>query len=171
MHKLAEWLGCWAGEEAMRNLLVGVGGGLWRLFRRPTQTVSEGEPMSEGKKFDPMRPVQTRKGKPARILCADLRGGHYPVVAAVSNADGNEYVETFTAEGRRDDCDTSDKNGCDLINVPQRLTFWTNLYRNAEGTHSWVGGGFATQEDARTCAQHVVTQAVYVGPILIEHEA
>jgi hypothetical protein len=173
MHKLAEWLGCWAGEEVMRNLLVGVGGGLWRLFRRPTQTISEGEPMSEQKKFDPMKPVQTRDGRPARILATDLRNTDYPIAAVIASGEGSELttgLNTFTADGFHDLGSRPGLNGSDLVNVPQKVCFWTNLYRNAEGTHSWVGGGFATQEDARSCAQHVVTQAVYVGPILIEHE-
>jgi hypothetical protein len=154
----------------MRNLLVGVGGGLWRLFRRPTQTISEGKPMSEQKKFDPMKPVQTRDGRPARILCTDLHADVYTIAAAVLGPDGKETLDIYTTEGFQDKADVLGRNPLDLVNVPQKVCFWTNLYRNAEGTHSWVGGGFATQEDARSCAQHVVTQAVYVGPILIEHE-
>jgi hypothetical protein len=170
MHKLAEWLGCWAGEEVMRNLLVGVGGGLWRLFRRPTQTISEGEPMSEQKKFDPTKPVCRRDGRPARVLCADLEGSVYTIAAAVKEEDGTEMVDTYTLAGFQDLKDMTGANQNDLVNVPQRVTFWTNLYRNAENTHCWTAGGFKSEEDARSCAGYAGVTIHYVGPLKIDAE-
>jgi hypothetical protein len=188
---VAEYLGGWVGEEVMRNLLVGVGGGLWRLFRPTppvkevltevagrlvwlpeveTNDVSEGKPMSEPRKFDPSKPVERRDRLPARILCADFRGKSYSIVAAVLHENGEEVVDTYTADGLQDYNDLSGKNDYDLVNVPERVSFWTNLYRNNENTHCWTAGGFATEENARSCANHAGSTQHYVGPIKVDAE-
>lgn len=66
--------------------------------------------------FDPTKPVRTRDGRPARILCTDLGCVRHPIVAAYTNPSGAEIVNTYTAEGfcfhgaRRSDAD--------LVNIP-----------------------------------------------------
>lgn len=83
--------------------------------------------------FDPTKPVQTRDGRKARILCVDRlvgddetsQGLHpEPIVALVTSHDGSyEYTETFSADGHwLDDGDASD----DLVNVPESK--WLNVY-------------------------------------------
>jgi len=67
--------------------------------------------------FDPTKPVQTRDGRPARILCIDARGD-LPIIALVgAPAPGeSEYVQRYTADGR------GYRNALlhhDLINVPE----------------------------------------------------
>ena len=41
-------------------------------------------------KFDPSRPVQTRDGRKARIVCVDMKRDHYPILALVENPNGLE---------------------------------------------------------------------------------
>ena len=40
-------------------------------------------------KFDPTKPVQTRDGREARIICTDVeRKGDWPIVALIKTSDG-----------------------------------------------------------------------------------
>lgn len=71
--------------------------------------------------FDPTKPVQTRDGRKARILCTDLKGREpYTIVATHRNKSDEdvEYVSTFTAEGRMFGSEQCNPN--DLVNIPQR---------------------------------------------------
>jgi hypothetical protein len=65
--------------------------------------------------IDFTKPVQTRDGRKARILCTDRTGGLYPVVGLVS--DGR--IETTTC-WMRDGTHVAGEHGLpmDLINVP-----------------------------------------------------
>jgi hypothetical protein len=76
--------------------------------------------------FDPNRPVQTRDGRPARILCTDLKGDQ-PIAAAIRGAGGNETVSEFGENGQWLVGETSDT---DLINVPEKRTVWVNIYED-----------------------------------------
>ncbi len=65
--------------------------------------------------FDPTKPIQTRDGRPARILCTDARG-HLPIVALVGTPHGPEYVQRYTVLG----CEYRNVPlPHDLINVPE----------------------------------------------------
>lgn len=76
----------------------------------------EEKPMS---RFNPNRPVQTREGLPARIICTD-RKGRYPIVALVYQADGCLAGEEVTLYYRKSGkFATSEKESrFDLVNVP-----------------------------------------------------
>ncbi len=51
------------------------------------------------KPFDPTKPVQTRDGRKARIVCMNADNSRYPIVALVT-LDGQEYPYTYTACGK-----------------------------------------------------------------------
>ena len=90
--------------------------------------------------FDPTKPVQTRDGRKARILCTDAKGGQ-PIVALVTTFDNEaEHVVRFRSDG-----------GCysrgadpvhDLINVPEVEIFELPVRRSMGGVLSAgpVGG-------------------------------
>jgi hypothetical protein len=69
------------------------------------------------REFDPNRPVQTRDGRAARVLCTDA-SGDYPVVALITQRDGRKTTSTHTATGHAgtDGLPRAD----DLVNVPAR---------------------------------------------------
>ena len=75
------------------------------------------------KPFDPTKPVQTRDGQPARIICTDRKGA-YPIVALISYT----YGEDCCGYGR--DGRFADGNQChrDLINIPEKIEGWVNVY-------------------------------------------
>jgi hypothetical protein len=72
--------------------------------------------------------VVTRDGKPARIICWDRKGKHYPIVALVEEANvEEEVIVTYTARG------TSHTNGeeyaYDLFMAPTTVEKWVNVYK------------------------------------------
>ena len=48
--------------------------------------------------FDPTKPVQTRDGRKARIICTDLNNPAFRIVAVIDHP-GGEYVETYYSNG------------------------------------------------------------------------
>lgn len=95
--------------------------------------------------FEPTKPVQTRDGRKARIICTDLQGSQ-PITAAIMER-GTEIIATFHATGiwapdSRESCH-------DLINTTEKrcIVGWMNIYDNSDD--SFIGGGiFKTREDA-----------------------
>lgn len=74
------------------------------------------------KPFDPTKPVQLEDGTPARIVCADRKGG-CPIVALIGE---QERVLTFEYDG-------SSPYGT-LVNVPEKHVRWVNIYPSAQET-------------------------------------
>lgn len=75
--------------------------------------------------FDPTKPVQTRDGRKARIICTDRKHEAYPIAALVFDEDcGEEDVEFFAADGREY---VGDDNDIDLVNVPEKVEGWVNI--------------------------------------------
>lgn len=91
------------------------------------------------KLFDPTKPVQTRDGKPARILCTDFKSNDHdlPIAAAVMLEYGNEAVCFYTVSGLFHD--NALFSSLDLVNVPveHAREFWVNFY--PEKSHSATG--------------------------------
>ncbi len=71
--------------------------------------------------FDPTKPVQTRDGRKARIICVDAAGKR-PIAALITCIDtGEEDPEVFFSDGRY--CGHDDgESRIDLINVPEEET-------------------------------------------------
>lgn len=70
-------------------------------------------------------PVQTRDGKPARIICFDCKSNRSPVIALVTMADGEETPNSYTNDGR---CHPLYEMGDDLFMVSVLHEGWVNLY-------------------------------------------
>lgn len=81
------------------------------------------------KKLDLTKPVQTRDGRPARILATDVRHAIYPVVAVVTHPDGGEAIIVATREGHYFS-DYSHPSHLDLMNVPETkvLELWVVVH-------------------------------------------
>jgi len=74
--------------------------------------------------FDLNKPVQTRDGRPARIILTDLKSD-YPILAIVDHED-SQTPETYTKEGRW--VSDHEENEQDLVNVPERTERFVNIY-------------------------------------------
>ena len=71
------------------------------------------------------KPVCTRNGRKARIICFDLKNDEYPIVAAVED-DSTETLFSYTTNGEIADGIESDK---DLMMLPEKKEGWVNVYR------------------------------------------
>lgn len=74
------------------------------------------------KTFDPTKPVQLRRGNPARIVATDAKG-RFPILALYED-EGSECPILRHANGT---CSYKD-NPYDLINVPETVELFFNLY-------------------------------------------
>lgn len=103
------------------------------------------------KPFDPTKPVQTRDGRPARIICTDSKcnysGVPQPIVAEVQVHNSSEFTLTTHNETGHlwPDCRPS---GNDLVNIPVKHTgtIWINFY---PGPYGYV---FNSKKIADECA-------------------
>ena len=75
------------------------------------------------------KPVCTRDGRPARIICFD-RKGYRKIVALVHNDYYEDEIITYTIEGHRD-C-KSINTIYDLMMAPERHEGWVNVYQGGK---------------------------------------
>ena len=71
--------------------------------------------------IDYTKPVQTRDGRPVTILSTEGRG-QYPVIGYVGK---DTAMKKWSAEGNYS---TDGDRTLDLINVPDRIECWVNVY-------------------------------------------
>lgn len=105
--------------------------------------------------FDPEKPVQTRDGRKARILCADRSGTDLPIIA-LREARGIEIVETYAADGTI--YGTGTKNDLDLINIPEKRVYerWVNVYPdNISWSHRSRVEADGYQKNGRIACIHI----------------
>ena len=74
------------------------------------------------------KPVYTRDGRKARIICFDAIGYRQPVIALITNFDGKEDIETYYLDGRFND-DINDISDYDLMMLPEKKEGWVNVYK------------------------------------------
>lgn len=81
--------------------------------------------------FDPTKPVQTRGGLKARIICTDRvsSGDLWPILALIGWNKTEEVVQSYRKDGTSGSSKEADY---DLINVPVKTSTWQNVYANAQ---------------------------------------
>lgn len=97
------------------------------------------------KPFDPTKPVQTRDGRSARIICFDRKCDNgNTIIALVNNRfNDDESITLYMSSGRMNhinDCES------DLINIPEKQTGWLNIYSD---NYCFV---YNTKDEADKCA-------------------
>ena len=100
------------------------------------------------------KPVCTRDGRKARIICFDLKNDEYPIVAAVGN-DSSETLFSYTTNGEIADGIESDK---DLMMLPEKKEGWINVYKER---------CYETKEEA---IRHIAPGTHYIDTIRVEWE-
>ena len=75
------------------------------------------------------KPVCTRDGRKARILCYDLKGAEYPIVAAVETRD--RFAESIFGYDKNGRFDHDTENNNDLMMLPEKKEGWINVYDDA----------------------------------------
>lgn len=91
-------------------------------------------------------PVQTRDGRPARIICWDRKGLPYPIVVLIDN-DGKEWLETYSRNGKFCIKENSplyleENSPLDLVMAPTKKEGWINIYPD------YTAGVYNTKEEA-----------------------
>ena len=105
-------------------------------------------------KLDPTKPVQTRGGKPVRILCADRADSAYPIVGLVMLESGYEEPEWWMPDGS---CYQNGSSDEDLINVPEKHVMYFNVYKG-DCKYSIRYSANGTREQADLSASGIVTR-------------
>lgn len=87
------------------------------------------------------KPVCTRDGKPARIICWD-KLGNLPIVALVMDEYNKESAFYYNENGR--DNDTVEKY-YDLMMAPEKKVGWVNVYQGGKLDADYI---YSTKADA-----------------------
>ena len=87
------------------------------------------------------KPVCTRDGKPARIICWDKLGG-LPIIALVMDGNNNEFVFYYNENGRTNDII---EKYYDLMMAPEKHEGWINVYKGGKLDADYI---YPTKADA-----------------------
>lgn len=104
------------------------------------------------------KPVCTREGKRARIICFDAKGDQ-PIIALVAMDNETEFIETYHINGRFNDDDKTESWG-DLMMLTEEKEGWINVYKTNAGNIFLSKNPFRTREEAfdrRTKYQYIDT--------------
>ena len=74
------------------------------------------------------KPVCTRDGHKARILCYDLKGAEYPIVAAVETRD--RFAESIFGYDKNGRFDHDTENNNDLMMLPEKKEGWAKVRKD-----------------------------------------
>ena len=95
------------------------------------------------------KPVCTRDGRKARIICFDKQEG-LPIVALVEtkkNGRISEEIALFYINGRAISADIDSEH--DLMMLPEKKEGWVNMYKMKESTFGYITAYFDTEEKAK----------------------
>ena len=100
------------------------------------------------------KPVCTRDGRKARIICFDKKGA-YPIVALVNDYNEEEYIKNYDEFGKKFiGGETSD----DLMMLPEKKEGWINVYKER---------CYETKEEA---IRHIAPGTHYIDTIRVKWE-
>ena len=93
------------------------------------------------------KPVCTRDGRKARIICFDRRGDKFPIVALLDgcNKKHSEVAVTFTNEGL---FEIGEKSSNDLMMLPEKKEGWINIIKTEDGGYCCKGEVHSDYNDA-----------------------
>lgn len=74
------------------------------------------------------KPVCTRSGKKARIVCFDRKDKRYPIIALLHEGE-EEIINIYTIKGKYNDINEKNKHPKDLMMAPIKREGWINIYK------------------------------------------
>ena len=113
---------------------------------------------------NPSRKIVTREGKPARIICTDVKGASYSVLALVDKGD-YEGPTLYTKKG---EYNLGTECSYDLFFAPEKEEGWINIFKGASDKR-FLGYAciFKTKENAEEGRKGI---SGYITTIKIEWE-
>lgn len=125
------------------------------------------------------KPVCTRDGRKARIICFDYKGDSnaYPILALIStiNSRGvpSEIIAKYTEDGRYAKYNNVENNE-DLMILPEKKKGWVNIYnRNRPRTSSencYIMTGVSVFETKEGAISYIDKDKEYIDTVKIEWE-
>lgn len=111
------------------------------------------------------KPVCTRDGRKARIICFD-RNWEYPIVALIECENGEEMISACDKDGKARIYETQ---GTDLMMLPEKKEGWVNVYKsyNVGKKIPCMASIYPTKEEAKKSS---VVGFDYVDTVKIEWE-
>lgn len=79
---------------------------------------------------NPNRKIVTRDGRSVRIVCTDMIGTSYPVIAVYKVDPTHESCKSYTTDGKPY---TEGDADCDLFFAPEKKEGWINLAIDSSG--------------------------------------
>ena len=101
--------------------------------------------MKTKKKFDYKKPFQTRNGCKAELLADDL-SDFYCLGVKVIDKDNYSQIHTYSIDGIYNE--SLQNNDLDLINIPQNITKWLNIYLKDITDNYVYAYAYDTKEEA-----------------------
>lgn len=114
---------------------------------------------------NPTRPIVTRDGRAARVICTDRKDERYPIMALIEIRGGlKEFGYFYTANGVFLE---GTEHARDLFFAPEKKIGWINLYKDKDDvvTDKFI---IHSKEDARI--QRDIHEDSYIATIKIEWE-
>lgn len=100
------------------------------------------------------KPVCTRDGRKARIICFDRNWGEYKIISLITENNGDELIASYGMDGK----EKEGNSNLDLMMLPKKeKEKWVNIYKDADV--------FGSEEDARRIASD---DERYVATVRIE---
>ena len=90
------------------------------------------------------RKVITRDGKSVKIVCTDMIGTSYPVLAICRVDPTHDCYYSYTLNGKHN---LGVDSRLDIFFVPEKHTAWTNIYKSEDGVYA-NGSLFESKEEA-----------------------
>jgi hypothetical protein len=85
--------------------------------------------------FDPTKPVRTRDGRKARIICSDRKTTYaFSIVVLITHDDGTESLTSRRANGS---LDPNIESPFDIINIPVETVRYVNYYDDRQTCYSY----------------------------------
>ena len=113
---------------------------------------------------NPNRKVITRDGKSVRIVCTDMMGTSYPILAICRVDPTHDCYYSYTLNGKHN---LGVVSRLDLFFAPEKHEGWVNLYDHSEGTY--LGSVYSSKEVAEAMSKKCGLQH-YIATCKIEWE-
>ena len=101
------------------------------------------------------KPVYTRDGRKARIICFNMNSfNNHVIVALITEENGTESIYSYTSEGKWKETETEN----DLMMLPEKKEGWVNVYKER---------CYESKEEA---IKHIAPGTHYIDTIRVEWE-
>ena len=111
------------------------------------------------------KPVCTRNGKKARIICFDVKAKK--PIAALITTDDTEEAHFYYDNGRSDQYQ---KYRYDLMMLPEKKEGWVNVYRDCDGANITKDDNIYSSKEAAMASAQVIDRDNYVATTIIKWE-